>query len=116
MTLDADEFIRRLLIHVLPDGFHRIGHYGLFANANRAPISHWPASSSVQPTEPRQRIRAMALRVVKTMKSGTLVLTEAGAYDHRRDPLNPAASHSFGPSQRSASTARDQRVPVTIAH
>ena len=35
MTLDADEFIRRFLIHVLPDGFHRIRHYGLFANANR---------------------------------------------------------------------------------
>ena len=26
MTLDADEFIRRFLIHVLPDGFHRIRH------------------------------------------------------------------------------------------
>jgi hypothetical protein len=36
MTLDADEFVRRFLIHVLPDGFHRIRHYGLFANANRA--------------------------------------------------------------------------------
>src|SRR5215468_4370733 len=36
MTLDANEFIRRFLIHVLPDGFHRIRHYGLFANANRA--------------------------------------------------------------------------------
>jgi hypothetical protein len=36
MTLDVDEFIRRFLIHVLPDGFHRIPHYGLFANANRA--------------------------------------------------------------------------------
>ena len=36
MTLDADEFIRRFLIHVLPDGFHRIRHYGLFANAHRA--------------------------------------------------------------------------------
>ena len=36
MTLDVDEFIRRFLIHILPDGFHRIRHYGLFANANRA--------------------------------------------------------------------------------
>jgi hypothetical protein len=36
MTLDADEFIRRFLIHVLPDGFHRIRHYGLFANGGRA--------------------------------------------------------------------------------
>jgi Transposase zinc-binding domain/Putative transposase len=35
MTLNADEFIRRFLIHVLPDGFHRIRHYGLLANGNR---------------------------------------------------------------------------------
>ena len=36
MTLAAGEFIRRFLLHVLPDGFHRIRHYGLFASAVRA--------------------------------------------------------------------------------
>ena len=36
MTLDAGEFMRRFLLHVLPDGFHRIRHYGLFANGHRA--------------------------------------------------------------------------------
>ncbi len=36
MTLSADEFIRRFLIHVLPTGFHRVRHYGLFANAARS--------------------------------------------------------------------------------
>jgi len=36
MTLATDEFIRRFLIHVLPGGFHRIRHYGLFANGSRA--------------------------------------------------------------------------------
>ncbi|MEP9356242.1 IS110 family transposase [Xanthobacter sp. KR7-65] len=36
MTLPADEFIRRFLLHVLPDGFHRTRHYGLFAGAIRA--------------------------------------------------------------------------------
>ena len=36
MTLTAGEFIRRFLLHVLPKGFHRIRHYGLFANGNRA--------------------------------------------------------------------------------
>ena len=36
MTLQTDEFIRRFLIHVLPSGFHRIRHYGLFANGGRA--------------------------------------------------------------------------------
>ena len=35
MTLTADEFIRRFLLHVLPTGFHRIRHYGLFANTCR---------------------------------------------------------------------------------
>jgi len=35
MTLTADEFMRRFLLHVLPDGFHRIRHYGLFANGHR---------------------------------------------------------------------------------
>jgi hypothetical protein len=35
MTLSADEFIRRFLLHVLPDGFHRIRHYGLFASGTR---------------------------------------------------------------------------------
>ncbi len=36
MALSAHEFIRRFLIHVLPGGFHRIRHYGLLANGNRA--------------------------------------------------------------------------------
>jgi Putative transposase/Transposase zinc-binding domain len=36
MTLDADEFIRRFLLHVLPDSFHRIRHYGYLANGHRA--------------------------------------------------------------------------------
>jgi hypothetical protein len=35
MTLAAHEFIRRFLLHVLPAGFHRIRHYGLFANGGR---------------------------------------------------------------------------------
>jgi hypothetical protein len=36
MTLATAEFIRRFLIHVLPHGFHRIRHYGLFASGTRA--------------------------------------------------------------------------------
>jgi len=36
MTLTAEEFIRRFLIHVLPAGFHRIRHYGLFAKSSCA--------------------------------------------------------------------------------
>jgi len=35
MTLAADEFIRRFLLHVLPEGFHRIRYYGLLGNRYR---------------------------------------------------------------------------------
>ena len=61
MTLGADEFIRRFLLHVLPGGFHRIRHYGLLANAGRrenlararellgvAPQSETPAKPEAQ--------------------------------------------------------------------
>jgi Putative transposase/Transposase zinc-binding domain len=36
MTLDTHEFIRRFLMHVLPQGFHRIRYYGLLTNPTRA--------------------------------------------------------------------------------
>ena len=62
MTLAPGEFIRRFLIHVLPTGFHRIRHYGLFANAARAtnlakarallPPPPPPAPSSAEPEAP----------------------------------------------------------------
>ena len=49
MTLATDEFIRRFLIHVLPKGFHRIRHYGLFAKCclrrqhrTRPPTARYP--------------------------------------------------------------------------
>jgi len=35
MTLDAEEFIRRFLLHVLPDGFQRIRYYGFLGNRYR---------------------------------------------------------------------------------
>lgn len=35
MTLSAEEFLRRFLIHVLPDGFQRIRYYGFFSNRHR---------------------------------------------------------------------------------
>ncbi len=40
MTLSVDEFMRRFLMHVLPKGFHRIRHCGLFANGGRAENIH----------------------------------------------------------------------------
>lgn len=55
MTLSLHEFIRRFLMHVLPRGFHRIRHYGLFANGNRAEnLAKARALLGVTPTEPTE--------------------------------------------------------------
>ena len=67
MTLAPHEFIRRFLIHVLPPRFHRIRHYGLFANGQRAanlararellgassPVVEPEADKAAAPDEPR---------------------------------------------------------------
>ncbi len=57
MTLTAEEFMRRFLLHVLPAGFHRLRHYGLLANPTRKKnievaraLLHVPASPV--PAEP----------------------------------------------------------------
>lgn len=52
MRLATPEFIRRFLIHVLPDGFHRIRHYGLLANTTgKANIRNISALLYVLPPE-----------------------------------------------------------------
>lgn len=52
MRLAAPEFIRRFLIHVLPNGFHRIRHYGLLASgARKANLAKIRALLCVQPPE-----------------------------------------------------------------
>ena len=67
MTLSPHEFVRRFLIHVLPSRFHRIRHYGLFANGQRAaniararellgvtpPVVQPEVDKAVVPEEPR---------------------------------------------------------------
>jgi putative transposase/transposase-like zinc-binding protein len=53
MTLGADEFIRRFLLHTLPDGFHRIRHYGFLANGHRAEkLALYRKLLDVPPVEP----------------------------------------------------------------
>ena len=65
MTLTTHEFIRRFLMHVLPKGLHRIRHYGLFANGNRAayiaktrqllavPVTEPKTAAAPEPDQPR---------------------------------------------------------------
>jgi hypothetical protein len=65
MRLAPGEFIRRFLLHVLPDGFHRIRHYGLLANGHRA--------------EKLDRCRAAIVRQARAESAGAAV--ETGALD-----------------------------------
>jgi len=62
LTLDADEFLRRFLLHVLPPGFVRIRYFGLFAHRRRAELvplcfqllhRFTPVRDSVASPEPR---------------------------------------------------------------
>lgn len=53
MTLEAEEFLRRFLLHVLPDGFRRIRHYGFLANGQRtAKLARLRALLAVPPPQP----------------------------------------------------------------
>ena len=55
MTLDAHEFIRRFLLHTLPDGFHRIRHYGFLANGHRAAKLELVPQAAGQPATEQAR-------------------------------------------------------------
>lgn len=70
MTLAADEFIRRFLLHTLPDGFHRIRHYGFLANGHRVAklticrrlLATPPPAPLVAPADYRERYRRLTGR------------------------------------------------------
>jgi len=77
MTLDAVEFIRRYLIHVLPSGFVKIRHFGSMANRNRRETlllcrSLLPAFAAQPPTLLTDRQMRAVERKCPFCKSGTL--------------------------------------------
>jgi hypothetical protein len=57
MTLDAEEFIRRFLLHVIPKGFMRVRHYGFLANHSKDCLSKCRQLIGLTPvaTPPPQR-------------------------------------------------------------
>lgn len=92
MTLSADEFIRRFLLHVLPKGFHRIRHYGLLAGATRkarlAHVRHLlgvaPAAADDATVEPPDTCPSCPCC------GGHMVIVET--FERRRQPRGPPAS------------------------
>jgi hypothetical protein len=87
MALDGEEFIRRFLIHVLPDGFHRIRYYGFLANCHRERklslcrelLGMAPAARPEPPADYRDRFEALtgqSLRQCPHCYVGTMVVID----------------------------------------
>jgi len=70
MTLDGGEFVRRFLIHALPDGFHRIRYYGFLGNCHRTQklercrelLGMGPPEPVAPPADYRDRFEALTGR------------------------------------------------------
>jgi predicted Zn-ribbon and HTH transcriptional regulator len=62
MTLDAHEFIRRFLLHVIPKGFVRVRHFGFLANRSKSRLSKCRQLLDLDPIVPK-----LAQRSVHTM-------------------------------------------------
>jgi hypothetical protein len=90
MRLDAQEFVRRFLLHVLPTGFQRIRHYGLLANCHRQAkleqsrkLLAAPAPLVELPDEPPdyrdryQRLTGVSLRDCPQCHRGQMVCIES---------------------------------------
>src|SRR5205823_4311186 len=106
MTLDADEFIRRFLLHVLPRGFMRLRHYGFLANRHKARTLRRCRELLGQPADPPSR---SPKSVVQWMQEVTGIdLTQCphcGARPLVRLPLPPL-------SPRAASRGTPGEVPI----
>ena len=66
MTLDAEEFIRRFLLHVIPKGFMRVRHYGFLANHRKDCLSKCRQlmGLSPQPSQPPHRTTEELMRTL----------------------------------------------------
>jgi hypothetical protein len=88
MTLDGGEFMRRFLIHVLPDGFHRIRYFGFLGNCQRARklalcrklLGMAPPGPADPPADYRDRFEALtgrSLRECPHCRTGVMVVIDA---------------------------------------
>jgi hypothetical protein len=88
MTLTADQFIGRFLLHVLPSGFHRIRYYGFLGNRHRKEkLGHCrqllgmapPKESSAEPAPPEdyrdqyERLTGRSLRECPVCHRGRMI-------------------------------------------
>jgi hypothetical protein len=103
MTLPAEEFIRRFLLHTLPAGFQRIRHFGLFANRHRQRhlalcrqlLTHPAAELLPPPASCRQLAQALASRPpLRCPQCGAGVMIRVGFLPAYRWPATPPMDSS----------------------
>jgi hypothetical protein len=103
MRLTPAEFIRRFLMHVLPRRFHRIRHYGLFANRQRADnialarqlLAMPPDQSEPAELAPDESVDGACLAYPCPACGGAMVITErfeAGAWPRAPPPAEAEAA------------------------
>jgi putative transposase/integrase-like protein len=94
MTLGADEFMRRFLLHVLPAGLHRIRHYGLLANGARQANLARARQLLLEPGDAHAQAHSTPRPALRNRASSAR--TVAVRDDHPRDlrawPLDPRAT------------------------
>jgi hypothetical protein len=106
MTLDADEFIRRFLLHVLPRGFMRLRHYGFLANRHKAYTLHRCRELLGQPSEPPpHRAKSVVQWVQEVTGIDLTQCPHCGSRPLVRLPLPPL-------STRAASRGTPGEVPI----
>jgi len=96
MTLAADEFIRRFLLHAMPDGFHRIRHIGLLANSHRAAklalcraLLRAPTPEPSSSESYRERLRRLTGRDLDVCPDCGGTMLERGSLPSRPPPRTP---------------------------
>ena len=93
MTLDADEFIRRFLLHVLPSGFQRLRHYGFLANRHKARTLRRCRELLGQPSEPPPRSPQSVVQWMQAVTGIDLThCPQCGARPLVRLPLPPLST------------------------
>jgi len=96
MTLAADKFIRRFLLHAVPDGFHRIRHIGFLANGHRAAklalpraLLAAPAPDPPTPESYRDRIRRLTGHALDVCPDCGGAMLERGPLPRHPQPYAP---------------------------
>jgi hypothetical protein len=113
MTLHTHEFIRRFLMHVLPQGFHRIRYYGLLTSPTRAQQHRaYPrAARSAAPPDQRHQGCHLKGRRAETARASPPMLRQPHA--HHRDLL--ARARAQAPPDPTSSEDPDRHLMMTIS-